>query len=792
MRSGVVKSHQEPNAIFDENMGVLTMSGSPESIGILTGANSGACSMLGRPSTELVGASVNSIIPNPFSTVHDDLLLGFLTGDRPAKFMVMQRNMFALRKNGTLFPVSITLRQISGGLAPAHFMAMISEVPTADGDHFLVYDMTNDRVCGISASASALLGVSPQQLDIGGSATSLEHMLPGLTEIARRAQDIDVQTQINNKSRVWTAGALRIRLALKCISDVTCSRRPNASTFLLDLQAARTTAPVISIQTQERSVQARVMSCVLAFRGLQVGVIRLLEDREPALLQISNCQDNAVTADGDCQRIKAHDHQGGGEARNASPALDNDVDLHTIEEADATQNDDDHEDEDAVLEHRNSVSDAAGQDALLSSAPESDQKYSPQTKQRRMVSIVIESDANANANAAQDDHVARLPYATRINTASNAVDDRSSSIRRMSEVDTCDNMDNGSVVSAARSRRGHAASEIAKRRPGVGASNQGPAAGSLLVGTKGPGSVASSHRTTSSAGFNTALEAIRRLALSEWTEMEPSIRWLKIFIRATFIVILVMCIVGFAVMKQSGDQLEVAIHNIETAGNLRNSMVEMKYDVTTLRMLQKNVLTGVEEESVVRASLTKLVHDLHSDHTELYLQSKNLPKSLQNLYRDNSVPMESIVGTRVDQRLTNLWNGVNSIIKSASLVVETPLEAINSMHPNVFVIAENTESFSPLFLKMVTFMQLYEQHAVQVAKDSIQTQAILMGVAVSILTAIVFFVFPPVVHHVNGTARKVYNMFLDINLSQLAEMQKTRQELLVTLGVINEAGGIII
>jgi len=230
MRTNAVKSHQEPNAIFDENMGVLTMSGSPDSIGILTGANSGACSMLGRPSTELVGASVNVIIPNPFSIVHDDLLLGFLTGDRPAKFMVVQRNMFALRKNGTLFPVTITLRQISGGLAPAHFMAMISEVPTADGDHFLVYDMTNDRVCGISASASALLGISPQQLDAGGSHTSLENVLPGLPELAKKAQDIDVQTHINNKSRIWTAGnascilndLVRASLHLTCDAVLKC------------------------------------------------------------------------------------------------------------------------------------------------------------------------------------------------------------------------------------------------------------------------------------------------------------------------------------------------------------------------------------------------------------------------------------------------------------------------------------------------------------------------------------------------------------------------------------------
>jgi len=310
-----------------------------------------------------------------------------------------------------------------------------------------------------------------------------------------------------------------------------------------------------------------------------------------------------------------------------------------------------------------------------------------------------------------------------------------------------------------------------------------------MPANKGPGSVASSHRTTSSAGFNTALDAIRRLALSEWTEMEPAIRWLQIFIRATFLVILVMSIVGFVVMKQSRDQLEVAVHNIDAAGNLRNSMVEMKYAVSSLRMMEQGVLAGVEDEAVVRASLTKYVHDLHHEHTALYLQSEQLPASLQTLYRDNSVPMESMVNTRVDERLTNLWNGVNYIIKAASLVVETPLAHIKAMHPDVFMVAENTESFSPLFLKMVTFMQLYEQHAIHVAEDSIRTQAILMGVAVSILTVIVFFVFPPVVHHVNGTARQVYNMFLDLKLAQLVDMHKSRQELLVTLGVMNEAGG---
>jgi len=180
------QTHQAANAIFDVSMAVITISGDQLTLGHVLGANAGACTLFGRTTAELLGTTVQELLPATLATALNAVALRFVNGDVDAsdQSLHLQHRMFALRKSGAVFPVTVTLRQISGGIQPAVFMAMVSEVPGHDQQHTVLYDSSNQRVFAVSSNAAALLNVIPHELDRSVSIDSnlLEHLLPGALE----------------------------------------------------------------------------------------------------------------------------------------------------------------------------------------------------------------------------------------------------------------------------------------------------------------------------------------------------------------------------------------------------------------------------------------------------------------------------------------------------------------------------------------------------------------------------------------------------------------------------------
>jgi len=352
-------------------------------------------------------------------------------------------------------------------------------------------------------------------------------------------------------------------------------------------------------------------------------------------------------------------------------------------------------------------------------------------------------------------------------------------------------IDNRSAVSTTRARRGHHTPQLSAELNAVKQITDAKEDGDdqSHIRKKGPASVASSNRTTSSAGFNTALTSIRKLALADWGEIEPSIRWLRRCIRITFVGIFVMAIVGYVVMQQSSNRLQSATQHIIQAGYLRDAMVLIKYNTRTLQQLAVGTLTGIEDEAVCRSDLKRAAQTMHDIHQDLYLHGSDLPDSLKAFYADDSVNVATTDGFRVTDRVTNVWNGLNMVISAANILAVTPLTSITDTSPNVFFITQNTDSLDQLYQNMVTFMKLYEADAVDVADRSIEIQASVMAVAMGLLVGIVFIVFPLVMRHVNITGHRVFLAYLDLSMGQIVQLEHSRQELLVTLGVLAEDGG---
>jgi len=191
--SSAATRHLSGDEIFQEDTAVITISCADNTqFGVITTANMGACNMFGCSVGDLVGAPLSSILPAPFNTMHDGFLHGYLQAEQAGSFMNRTQHVFTSRRNGTIFPVAMRVRQVSAGLEGSSFLAVIAEVKVAPTEHFLLYDAATSRVKAVSAGCAALLELDAQSLNNASSAVTLDSVLPALKQL--HAADQAVQT----------------------------------------------------------------------------------------------------------------------------------------------------------------------------------------------------------------------------------------------------------------------------------------------------------------------------------------------------------------------------------------------------------------------------------------------------------------------------------------------------------------------------------------------------------------------------------------------------------------------
>jgi len=201
-RTTLCKSHHDFNAIFDEHMAVMIISGDHSNMGQVLGVNAGACTMLSRPSVELIGSMVHDYLPVVMAWPLKQLAAMFLAGRTNTSAMIDEYQTFGLRKNGSIFPVKITVRQISGGTQPTVFLAMISEVPTPAAQQYLLFDRANERVFGMSAGLGALLNLTPDAMSV--RQPKLKELLPSIQTDGESSGDKAVDSVPANALRPVT------------------------------------------------------------------------------------------------------------------------------------------------------------------------------------------------------------------------------------------------------------------------------------------------------------------------------------------------------------------------------------------------------------------------------------------------------------------------------------------------------------------------------------------------------------------------------------------------------------
>ncbi|KAI8812269.1 hypothetical protein BJ742DRAFT_52488 [Cladochytrium replicatum] len=116
----------------------ITISGNHDSLGKVVDANALVMKVFGFKKSELVGQSVNKIIPHPFSENHDNFLKAYLdTGI--SKVIDRQRHVLGLHKSGFMIMISLAVKQISTDDGTS-FMAFVKLLPTTNAEDFIITD----------------------------------------------------------------------------------------------------------------------------------------------------------------------------------------------------------------------------------------------------------------------------------------------------------------------------------------------------------------------------------------------------------------------------------------------------------------------------------------------------------------------------------------------------------------------------------------------------------------------------------------------------------------------------
>jgi PAS domain S-box-containing protein len=97
--------------LFSDNTTVIHMSGNKESLGKILKTSQSLSKVFGYSKTEVVGHSINIVIPAIMARKHTEFLERYFKLGRQVIFFV-ETQLFATHRNGHCFPVKILVKQM--------------------------------------------------------------------------------------------------------------------------------------------------------------------------------------------------------------------------------------------------------------------------------------------------------------------------------------------------------------------------------------------------------------------------------------------------------------------------------------------------------------------------------------------------------------------------------------------------------------------------------------------------------------------------------------------------------
>ena len=153
-----------------ENVAVITVSQDPRTMGEILTSNPQALKLFGYTRREMVGRTIDSLLPEPVASFHQRILRQYLSSGKAA-VMNTSRVMFGLHRAGHVFPLVLNVRAMDSG-----FGGLMQ--PINSDERFILFMSKSLRITAACQESLLLMGLSPEELK--SRAVSVDRYFAGI------------------------------------------------------------------------------------------------------------------------------------------------------------------------------------------------------------------------------------------------------------------------------------------------------------------------------------------------------------------------------------------------------------------------------------------------------------------------------------------------------------------------------------------------------------------------------------------------------------------------------------
>lgn len=164
--------------LFSDDTTILHVSGNKESIGKILNSSQGLQKVFGYSKNEVVGHSINILMPAIFAKPHTEFMERFFKTGRQIIFY-MERQLFATHRNGHCFHMKILVKQFPNLIEGIQYVGMVKPI-TADFE-YIITDM-DGVIDSFTKGITGLLNLSPNIFKDKDTQINLQILAPDLIQ----------------------------------------------------------------------------------------------------------------------------------------------------------------------------------------------------------------------------------------------------------------------------------------------------------------------------------------------------------------------------------------------------------------------------------------------------------------------------------------------------------------------------------------------------------------------------------------------------------------------------------
>lgn len=168
---------------------IMTVSGNLKDMGVIKSINHEITRILGFSKSELIGNSINKIMPECFSKIHDTLISRYLQTSE-SEVMGVERTVFPLSKKGFIVPSTLMIKVLPDLTKGIQFAGFLSDVENNEFEeklHHIIYSGDTRVIQGFTKSCQKSFGL-PSRNEKGSKAINMDIIFPDL--INHSAEDL--------------------------------------------------------------------------------------------------------------------------------------------------------------------------------------------------------------------------------------------------------------------------------------------------------------------------------------------------------------------------------------------------------------------------------------------------------------------------------------------------------------------------------------------------------------------------------------------------------------------------